>query len=160
MKSEIGIDFRTEPVRFYPHRTLAAQVLGFSGVDGRGLDGLEFYYDAFLGALRACLEPWAKTFQNLRSTRETELFKLTSGNIKAVCTWIGNSPEVALKHYAQITEADSREAAKLTVMNSGKNAEKTKACDSLRDAGLMIQMGWAGFEPAKAYANGFTARPL
>ena len=43
-----GIDFRTEPVRFYPHRTLAAQVLGFSGVDGRGLDGLEFYYDAFL----------------------------------------------------------------------------------------------------------------
>ena len=22
------------------------------------------------------------------------------------------------------------------------------------------QMGWAGFEPAKAHANGFTARPL
>ena len=150
---------------------------------------------------RAGLEPWAKTFQNLRSTRETELFKLTGGNIKAVCTWIGNSPEVALKHYAQITEADSREAAKLTVMNSGKktvqnpvhvvqnqvqtatandskrlheikdgnsikcgfcgnNAEKTKVCDSIRDAGLMYQMGWAGFEPAKAYANGFTARPL
>ena len=68
---------------------------------------------------RAGLEPWPKTFQNLRSTRETELFKLT-GNIKAVCTWIGNSPDVALKHYAQITEADQREAVKLSVLNSGK----------------------------------------
>jgi len=68
---------------------------------------------------RANLEPWPKTFQNLRSTRETELFKLT-GNIKAVCTWIGNSPNVALRHYAQITEADQREAVKLSVLDSGK----------------------------------------
>ncbi len=63
---------------------------------------------------RAGLEPWPKTFQNLRSTRETELFKLTNGNVKAVCTWIGNSPEVAMQHYAQVTEADMKEAAKLT----------------------------------------------
>ena len=35
---------------------------------------------------RAGLEPWPKLFQNLRSTRETELFKLTNGNVKAVCT--------------------------------------------------------------------------
>ena len=68
---------------------------------------------------RAGLEPWPKTFQNLRSTRETELFKLT-GNVKAVCTWIGNSPDVALKHYAQITEADEREAVKLSVLSTGK----------------------------------------
>jgi cell division protein FtsI (penicillin-binding protein 3) len=40
-----GIDFLTEHSRFYPHRTLAAQVIGFSGVDGNGLEGIEFYYD-------------------------------------------------------------------------------------------------------------------
>jgi cell division protein FtsI (penicillin-binding protein 3) len=43
-----GVDFVTESRRFYPMKTLAAQVLGFCGTDGRGLEGLEYYYDAFL----------------------------------------------------------------------------------------------------------------
>ena len=66
---------------------------------------------------RAGLEPWPKLFQNLRSTRETELFKMTGGNVKAVCTWIGNSPKVALEHYAQITEADMQEAATMSLLD-------------------------------------------
>lgn len=40
-----GIDFLPEHSRFYPGTTLAAQVLGFSGIDGRGLEGLEYYYE-------------------------------------------------------------------------------------------------------------------
>ncbi len=40
-----GIEFITEPSRFYPNKTLAGQVLGFSGIDGQGLEGLEFYYN-------------------------------------------------------------------------------------------------------------------
>ncbi len=43
-----GIGFVPEHSRFYPNRTLAAQVIGFSGVDGRGLEGLEYYYDRHL----------------------------------------------------------------------------------------------------------------
>jgi len=43
-----GIAFTPEHKRFYPNRTLAAQVLGFSGIDGQGLEGIEFYYNAFL----------------------------------------------------------------------------------------------------------------
>ncbi|MBW1777713.1 MAG: penicillin-binding protein 2, partial [Deltaproteobacteria bacterium] len=43
-----GIDFIPEHSRFYPNRTLAAQVIGFSGIDGRGLEGIEFYYDRYL----------------------------------------------------------------------------------------------------------------
>ncbi len=43
-----GIDFIPEHSRFYPHRALAAQVLGFTGIDGRGLEGIEFYYDTWL----------------------------------------------------------------------------------------------------------------
>ncbi len=43
-----GIDFVTEYNRFYPHTTLAAQVLGFSGIDGAGLEGIEFYYNQYL----------------------------------------------------------------------------------------------------------------
>lgn len=70
---------------------------------------------------RAGLEPWPKLFQNLRSTRETELFKMTNGNVKAVCSWIGNSPKVALEHYAQVTEADMNEAAKMSLLNDAES---------------------------------------
>ncbi|MGD9309687.1 MAG: penicillin-binding protein 2 [Desulfosarcina sp.] len=43
-----GVDFITEHSRYYPSKTLAAQLLGFSGVDGHGLEGLEFYFDTTL----------------------------------------------------------------------------------------------------------------
>ena len=43
-----GIDFVTEYNRFYPHMTLAAQALGFTGLDGAGLEGIEFYYNRHL----------------------------------------------------------------------------------------------------------------
>jgi len=40
-----GIGFVPEFNRFYPNRTLAAQALGFTGLDGKGLEGIEFYYN-------------------------------------------------------------------------------------------------------------------
>jgi len=43
-----GIDFIPEQNRFYTDKTLAAQLLGFVGVDGHGLEGIEFYYDKYL----------------------------------------------------------------------------------------------------------------
>ena len=43
-----GVAFVTEHSRYYPNRTLAAQLLGFTGVDGYGLEGIEFYYNTYL----------------------------------------------------------------------------------------------------------------
>ncbi len=40
-----GIYFRKEPQRFYPKRELAAQVLGYVGMDDEGLGGLEREFD-------------------------------------------------------------------------------------------------------------------
>jgi integrase len=60
---------------------------------------------------RAGLKPWPKVFQNLRSSRQTELLAETGGNIKAVCEWIGNTEKVALENYLQVTEADFAKAA-------------------------------------------------
>ncbi|MBM4103808.1 MAG: integrase [Planctomycetes bacterium] len=70
---------------------------------------------------RAGIAAWPKLFQNCRSTRETELFKMTGGNLKAVCSWLGNSPAVAMAHYAQVTDADMKQAAEKTVLNHAEN---------------------------------------
>ncbi len=43
-----GIDIVVRPQRFYPHDELAAQLLGFAGIDNQGLEGLEAYYDRYL----------------------------------------------------------------------------------------------------------------
>ena len=43
-----GVVFKSEFSRFYPNKTLGAHVLGFTGVDGHGLEGIEFSYDAHL----------------------------------------------------------------------------------------------------------------
>jgi cell division protein FtsI (penicillin-binding protein 3) len=45
-----GIGFIPESNRFYPNTTLAAQALGFTGLDGDGLEGIEFFYDQYLKA--------------------------------------------------------------------------------------------------------------
>ncbi|MEW6348220.1 MAG: penicillin-binding protein [Thermodesulfobacteriota bacterium] len=45
-----GVFAETEYGRFYPQRTLAAHVIGFSGTDSKGLEGLELFYDTDLKA--------------------------------------------------------------------------------------------------------------
>jgi len=40
-----GVEFVAESNRFYPNRALAAHVLGFTGLDGKGLEGVEYFYD-------------------------------------------------------------------------------------------------------------------
>ncbi|MDD2400617.1 MAG: stage V sporulation protein D [Clostridia bacterium] len=43
-----GISFVEEPERFYPKDKLLANVLGFSGIDNQGLNGVEISYDKVL----------------------------------------------------------------------------------------------------------------
>jgi len=42
------INFVMEPERFYPNLNLGAQILGFVGIDGKGLEGLEYHWNHFL----------------------------------------------------------------------------------------------------------------
>ncbi|MEK6282177.1 MAG: penicillin-binding protein [Acidobacteriota bacterium] len=41
-----GVHTRREPKRFYPHGSLASNILGYVGLDGNGLSGIEQVYDA------------------------------------------------------------------------------------------------------------------
>jgi len=40
-----GLDFIPEHKRFYPNKTLAAQLIGFTDIDDHGLEGIEFNYN-------------------------------------------------------------------------------------------------------------------
>jgi hypothetical protein len=66
---------------------------------------------------KAQLKPWPKLFQNLRSSRETELTEKFP--LHVVCAWMGNSQLVAAKHYLQITDEHFRVATDLN--NSMQN---------------------------------------
>ncbi|MFO7986709.1 MAG: penicillin-binding protein [Desulfatiglandaceae bacterium] len=43
-----GVGITTEAKRFYPEREIAAHLIGFSGTDNQGLEGLERKYDRYL----------------------------------------------------------------------------------------------------------------
>jgi hypothetical protein len=62
--------------------------------------------------LKAGLQPWPRLWQNLRSSRETELSQQFP--LHVVCQWIGSSQPVAAKHYLQVTDADYRRAVEPT----------------------------------------------
>jgi hypothetical protein len=57
---------------------------------------------------RAGLKPWERVFQNLRSSRETELVE--DFPVHVVTDWIGNNPDVAKMHYLQTREERFRRA--------------------------------------------------
>jgi integrase len=94
---------------------------------------------------RAGLKPWPKLFQNLRSTRETELAE--SFPIHVVCEWIGNSQAVAKKHYLQVTATHFQVATKATQNTTQSAADRGG-------------QGWTGKDthPKKPLENAKTPR--
>jgi len=69
---------------------------------GRERSGAYFRTGLMKILKRAGLVVWTKLFQNLRSTRQTELENEFPSHV--VCAWLGNSPKVAAKHYLQVTD--------------------------------------------------------
>ena len=65
-----GINYIGETKRFYPNGKLAANVLGFVGMDGKGLGGLELYYNRYLRGAPG----WIRTDKDARG-REIITFR-------------------------------------------------------------------------------------
>ena len=59
---------------------------------------------------RAGVNVWPKPFQNLRSSRQTELEQQFPTYV--VCAWLGNTPSIAHKHYLTVTDEHFDTAAK------------------------------------------------
>lgn len=62
-----GIGLRAESRRFYPSGEVSAQLIGFTGIDGHGLDGIEKTYDGWLTG-----EPGRRTVRKDRYGRVVE----------------------------------------------------------------------------------------
>ena len=62
-----GLAYTREPRRFYPNRGLAATVMGHSGADGRGQEGVELAFDRYLRGQTSSL-------QGVRDALGRELF--------------------------------------------------------------------------------------
>jgi cell division protein FtsI/penicillin-binding protein 2 len=66
-----GFGFYPEERRTYPQKDVAAEVLGYAGLDNRGLDGLELQFDKALagrpGSKTVVRDPSGRTLQVVRS---------------------------------------------------------------------------------------------
>ena len=77
-KGLAGLGFYAEERRAYPQHTVAAQVVGYAGVDNKGLAGLEVLYDrqhesgALAGEVDAGASPEPEALDPLGEPRRTE----------------------------------------------------------------------------------------
>ncbi len=73
---------------------------------------------------RAGFNPWPKTFHNLRASCETEWMR--SYPLHVACSWTGNSPVVALTHYARIIAEDQEGLARRDVISGPGESQNPK----------------------------------
>lgn len=78
---------------------------------------------------------WPRFWNSLRASRETDL--MDSVGLRRACAWIGNSPEIAIKHYALMRKTDYIDAGKgqsdASVANKGlTSAESDAKSDAAR----------------------------
>jgi hypothetical protein len=68
---------------------------------------------------RAGLEPWERLFHNMRASCETELCEKFPMHV--VTAWMGHTPDIAMKHYCQVTEAHFQRATE-AAQNAAQSA--------------------------------------
>ncbi len=72
---------------------------------------------------------WGKLFQNLRSSRETEL--TATFPLHVVCAWLGNTEIVARKHYLQVTDDHFAGAVNRAAVSTQKDPKVSEPNDKI-----------------------------
>lgn len=105
----------------------------------------------------AGLTPWPKLFQNLRSTRQTEL-SIQGYATHVVCAWIGNTEAVANKHYFQVPDSEFDRAAGAKALDSKPASEALQ--NPVQQAAVSGGMGKQAQEEGHVFAEKYVALPL
>jgi cell division protein FtsI (penicillin-binding protein 3) len=113
-----GVGVVTEPMRVYPAGSLAAQILGFTGVDGDGLSGLENQFETVLrgtpGRLNLERAPGGITI----SSGQRQVIPPEEGT-DLVLTVDRELQHVAERAAAEAVEEHDAEAASVVVLDVG-----------------------------------------
>ena len=109
---------------------------------------------------RAGLKAWPKLFQNLRSTRQTELCEEFPSHV--VSAWIGNSESVAKRHYLQVTEDHFQKASGLLpiVAEAVATPVATKAPKPRRIKPYLRRSRNENSREIRGYSSGYVTVPL
>jgi integrase len=102
----------------------------------------------------AGVEPWMKTFHNLRSSRQTELVEDYPEHV--VAAWLGNSVEIARKHYLQVTDEHFDRAVMSEQDAPGEAAQKAAhevAQNAAQQAHAPSRSEWKDGSSADVSAN-------
>ena len=77
-----GINIDEDTKRFYPYSSLASHIIGFTGSDNQGLDGIEAYYDDILkGSNGKILKITDATGSNLKTEGEDYISAINGDDI-------------------------------------------------------------------------------
>lgn len=91
-----SLGFRNEPHRFYPNGGLLGAILGFAGIDGKGLEGLERDWDTFLRGRKHTLD----------ALTDAKGRRALSGGAAPMDKWAGRSLKLTID--ARIQEVAER----------------------------------------------------
>ena len=116
-----GIYFTKEPRRYYPHRELAAHLVGMVGVDGQGLEGIELVYERELSGENIRRESIRDAKGRRLTTNPLENWSALEG-AKVFLTIDRNIQRTAEKALAKAV-TETKAAAGMAVVMDAQSAE-------------------------------------
>ncbi len=115
-----GLDFLLEHKRFYPNKTLASQVVGFTDIDDNGLEGIEFYYNDDLKG--AVTQYTVLRDAHGRGFEAENITGSSSSGKNLVLTIDSNIQYIAEKNLAEAVTKFSAKSGMAVVMATGTGA--------------------------------------
>jgi cell division protein FtsI (penicillin-binding protein 3) len=116
-----GVHFAKEPRRYYPHRELAAHLVGVVGVDGQGLEGIELVYERELSGENIRRESIRDAKGRRLATNPLENWSALEG-AKVFLTLDRNIQRVAEKAVAKAV-AETKAVAGMAVVMDAQTSE-------------------------------------
>lgn len=111
-----GISLIKESKRFYPNRNLACHVVGVSGIDNKGLEGLELFYDRYLKGESGWLTSTQDARRKILKSYEDELIQPKNG-LNLVTTIDEVIQHIAERELEKAYEKYNAKAASIIVMD-------------------------------------------
>jgi cell division protein FtsI (penicillin-binding protein 3) len=113
-----GVQVRLEPKRYYPNGSLASHVLGYVGIDGEGLGGLEQWYNTKISG-----EPGKLFLERDATGRPYESFEIAAKAGQTVVLTIDQSIQFQAEQALQLAVQRERAKSGSVIVLNPRNGE-------------------------------------